>query len=155
MVTLCTCAQLKMQCRDIEFMDWYCRGCEEQDLTHRYRAPQGRLPQLVGFGLCWQSWDAGDLYGSAHAKTCALILCRNYMYIAATTTGWPWWLSTCLIENSFGYSCRKFIFPRSQALHTNGLPWVGIHFPGNSFSGKSFSQKVILGEVPRKTLPRK
>ena len=73
-----TCAQLKMQCRDIEFMDWYCRGCEEQDLTHRYWAPQGRLWLLVGHGLCRQPWDAGDQNGSALAKTRALILCKNY-----------------------------------------------------------------------------
>ena len=47
MVTLCTCAQLKMQCRDIEFMDRYCRGCEEQEtsLEIRYALAREALAQ--------------------------------------------------------------------------------------------------------------
>ena len=58
-------------------MDWHCWRGEEQDISHRHWPPEGGLPLLVGHRLCWQPWDAGDQNGPAHAKTRALVQCKN------------------------------------------------------------------------------
>ena len=59
-------------------MEGHCRRCEEQDVPHRHRPPQGHLSLLDRHRLCRQPRHAGEQDGSTSAKTHSRIICKHF-----------------------------------------------------------------------------